>query len=95
MGLRDAEEQRNSQQSSCPRESPPGPQARWPKIATTALGECGISVTWLREAAGRTGAGTRRASSRAAPVWPVPLRDGACSDAQAEPAQHVEMMGAG
>ena len=49
----------------------------------------------MRKAAGRTGAGTTRASALTALVVPVLLQDGARSDAKAEPAEHVEIIGVG
>ena len=52
-------------------------------------------MTRLQKAAGRIGAGTTCASALTALVCPALLREGACRDAKAEPAEHVKMIRAG
>lgn len=93
MRLSDVEQQKNSQKSSCPRESPPSPWAHWPKIVTTAFSEhwdfCEVAAEGGRQDRSRDNACITPHSPG------LLLRDGACSDAKAEPTEHVKMIGAG
>lgn len=85
MGLRDEEQQRNSQQSSCPRESPVSPGGCWP------FSEC-----WdFHDVAAE---GDRQDGSRDnVSISPQPAlpRDGAHGTAKAEPPEQGKMIRAG